>query len=78
MSSPSAQRLVERFKSSFQISNNWVFKKDVASKYSLRLPQLEYTRFPPVVVNQRFLTHIRIVRLYTQAVNEERTFGMFH
>jgi len=39
--------LVERFKSSFQISkSNWVFEKDVASKYSLRLPQLEYTRFP--------------------------------
>src|SRR5690625_760786 len=40
-------KLVERFKSSFQISkSNWVFEKDVASKYSLRLPQLEYTRFP--------------------------------
>jgi len=23
-----------------------VFEKDVASKYSLQLPQLEYTRFP--------------------------------
>jgi len=23
-----------------------MFEKDVASKYSLRLPQLEYTRFP--------------------------------
>src|SRR5690625_119112 len=34
-------------KSSFQISkSNWVFEKDVASKFSLRLPQLEYTRFP--------------------------------
>src|SRR5699024_6635672 len=40
--------LVERFKISFQISksNCWVFEKDVTSKYSLRLPQLEYTRFP--------------------------------
>src|SRR5699024_11458671 len=39
--------LVKRFKSSFQISNsNWVFEKNLASKYSLRLPQLEYTRFP--------------------------------
>src|SRR5699024_2540274 len=39
--------LVERFKSSFQISkSSWVFEKDIASKYSLRLPQLEYTRFP--------------------------------
>src|SRR5690625_2887476 len=39
--------LVEGFKSSFQISkSNWVFGKDVALKYSLRLPQLEYTRFP--------------------------------
>jgi len=39
--------LVERFKSSFQISkSSWVFEKDVAAKYSLRLPQLEYTRFP--------------------------------
>src|SRR5690625_4927739 len=42
-----APLLVERFKSSFQISeSNWMFSKDVASKYSLRLPQLEYTRFP--------------------------------
>src|SRR5699024_2684968 len=39
--------LVECFKSSFQISNSsWVFEKDVATKYSLRLPQLKYTRFP--------------------------------
>src|SRR5699024_2958409 len=39
--------LVERFKSSFQVfKSNWVFEKDVASKYSLRLPQMEYTRFP--------------------------------
>src|SRR5699024_2400902 len=39
--------LVERFKSSFQISkSNWVLEKDVASKYTLQLPQLEYTRFP--------------------------------
>src|SRR5699024_8494565 len=39
--------LVERFKNSFQISkSNWVFGKDVASKFSLRYPQLEYTRFP--------------------------------
>src|SRR5699024_6710636 len=36
-------RLEERFKSPFQ---NWVFEKDVESKYSLRLSQLEYTRFP--------------------------------
>src|SRR5690625_2034778 len=40
-------KLIERFKSSFQISkSNWVFEKGVALKYSLRLPQLEYTRFP--------------------------------
>src|SRR5699024_10696978 len=39
--------LVERFISSFQISkSNWVFEKDIASKFALRLPQLEYTRFP--------------------------------
>jgi|SRR5690625_3951941 len=39
--------LVERFKSSIQVfKSNWVFEKDVASKYSLRLPQMEYTRFP--------------------------------
>src|SRR5690625_3503308 len=39
--------LVERIKSSFQVfKSNWVFEKDVASKYTLRLPQLEYTRFP--------------------------------
>src|SRR5690625_6870528 len=39
--------LVERFKSSFQIfKSNWVFEKDVASKYSLPLSQLEYTRLP--------------------------------
>jgi len=38
---------VESFKSSFQISKgNWVFEKDVTKKYSLRPPQLEYTRFP--------------------------------
>jgi len=37
--------LVERFKISFQISkSDWVFEKDVASKYSLHLPQLEYAR----------------------------------
>ena len=42
--------LVERFKISFQISkSNWVFEKDVASKYSLQLPQLGYTRFPRAV-----------------------------
>src|SRR5699024_946776 len=28
--------------------------------------------------NQRFLTHIRIVQLYIQAVNGEKTSGMFH
>src|SRR5699024_2809737 len=40
-------KLVERFKSSFQISkSNWVFQKVVSSNYSLLLPQLEFTRFP--------------------------------
>src|SRR5699024_3296077 len=39
--------LVERFKSSFRFSYSYlVLLKDVASKDSLRLPQLEYTRFP--------------------------------
>src|SRR5699024_5736494 len=42
-----ATPLVERFKNSFQISkSNWVFEKDIATKYSRRLPQPEYTRFP--------------------------------
>src|SRR5690625_2400000 len=82
-------KLVERFKSSFQISkSNWVFEKDVASKYSLRLPQLEYTRFPRAANEppcprkasacsgiQRFLTHIRIVRLYNQAKIRKELLG---